>query len=935
MPSPILDEDKFAAAVSEEYVGAGFLAFVKNTVLFQAEVASVPSGNAFAQISFTNVTTGAYTDIREGMVVLLSTELSNYAQWYYRGRVRKTPTSSILYINEMSEELEVGDIITVINTYEPRERARRLTFVDWDLPFEDLAPVVKNMQSAYAKITSSGSATFAFSPVGQAMAEGDSINDATGYLWEFDGSSSVYIDGAADEREIEVELSDDTEWGRLTITTVNGVSSWFAFSIHIGHPATDPRFVLCHDPVGIDMSVETGYNASVMVYGNFDYSTVLDRTRAVVIVDETYGSEPDPQLGNIRFVGYLSKDVSASRGDAEYGVVQSNQIELQGLLTIVDAKPMVSIAVRDEAEPDAWDEMVVPTTQRVTSHILTRHSTIPNLCAIDFGVLDNTWIASNFDITDSSLMDAVRTVGNEIVASLVSDAAGQLVFEIHGSFLSEEDRDDLPFVVPEDLNAGNVFEFSLERVHLPRVGKIEMGARVFFEDGTPSVGYTALAPAVAFGEGPERVQIPNALLPAGATAATAAQRAAFWFSYKNNSLVLNGQLTDGFGWLSPSTAQWWPFSITATDTVRGIVINSDTRWLLISARTIINEDGTQEVEAQWIPETMAGRAMILVAKSPNVIETELPIVPIRGAIGAYPPRASINYDTVDPTNQIRRDPFSSWQTTPWPASEAAAAANKQPKAGCRTFGVNLRNSSNTSSGVLTTLGATYKVKASGSGKIINGSLLPNINLEHTFPGIWNGPLTYQGKDGVYDKWDVVAIFAVGDIYPATYNVKDVDDKCMTVISFTTSDGTETTYQSLSCPGALISGAGVPSVSVSILGGYGDTDGMTFHFVIRDDTGGSPAQDVFADPFYIWNEDEDGNPINVQLNPYGGLYFAGSNVDVGSLATPTPPPFNDNHIYEFTWIGTGNVLWARFEDTDHTDNQSVLQYVEICGPGAGQ
>lgn len=90
---------------------------------------------------------------------------------------------------------------------------------------------------------------------------------------------------------------------------------------------------------------------------------------------------------------------------------------------------------------------------------------------------------------------------------------------------------------------------------------------------------------------------------------------------------------------------------------------------------------------------------------------------------------------------------------------------------------------------------------------------------------------------------------------------------------------------------------------------------------------------FADAFYEWREDEDGNPVDVQLR--AGLYFAGSDDDIGSPATAVPPPFNKNHIYDFTWVGTGNVLWGRFEDGDYTDNQSTLLTVQVCGPGAGQ
>lgn len=81
-------------------------------------------------------------------------------------------------------------------------------------------------------------------------------------------------------------------------------------------------------------------------------------------------------------------------------------------------------------------------------------------------------------------------------------------------------------------------------------------------------------------------------------------------------------------------------------------------------------------------------------------------------------------------------------------------------------------------------------------------------------------------------------------------------------------------------------------------------------------------DWYADAFYIWQKDDDDNIINVQLNPVGGLYLDNSPVSV-------PPPFSENHTYTIPFTGTGNVLLARFQDNDYTDNQSVLLYIDVC------
>jgi hypothetical protein len=81
-------------------------------------------------------------------------------------------------------------------------------------------------------------------------------------------------------------------------------------------------------------------------------------------------------------------------------------------------------------------------------------------------------------------------------------------------------------------------------------------------------------------------------------------------------------------------------------------------------------------------------------------------------------------------------------------------------------------------------------------------------------------------------------------------------------------------------------------------------------------------DTYADAFYTWQLDDDDNIINVQLNTTGGLRLDNSAVSV-------PPPFSENHQYVIPFTGTGNVLLARFEDTDYSDNDSAILYLEVC------
>lgn len=978
MPSQIIDSDQLEAVRADGYSAHAYLAFISNTIVFQAEVDTTPTGNVFGEVTFTNVTTGSFSDIREGQILIFSTSLSNYVDVAAsdRYRVRKAPTSSIVYINEASIALNPGDVITILNSYDIRERARRLSYVDFDLSFEDLGAVFTEIDSAYGAVTTDSTFILTLAPLAIAMADGDSVPDGN-YEWEFDQTPS-YITGSSTDREIEVELPVAAEWGRLTVTTANGIISWFAFSLHFGDPNTDARFLMTHDPITIEASVfptNTGYNASLDVFDNFTLSDVLDRTRCAVIVDEHYTADDDTNLGTVRFVGYVLKDASTTRGDEKYGQVKSNSIELRGLYALAGELPMSPIAVRDVNPPTQWDEIAKPTTERIIAHVLMHYSTVANLCAIvfpGFAASPDKWYASNFDIVDTSLMDAVATIGSEINGDLVSDAAGGFVFERNASFLTTDERNDLDTVIPDDMNTGDQFELQLTREHKPRVGKVEMGARVFFSNGMPSVGYTALAPAVAYGEGQERVQIPNALLPADDmdnAGTNAGLRAAYWYAFRNNLITINGSLAGAWGWASPSQAQWWPFDIAVSDTTRGVTITSDTRWLLGSIRTVINGNGTIDTQASWIPETTPGRALILVAPVPSVINTELPILPVRSAYGAFPPKASINYTSVDPTNKQRRDPFSGWQTTPWPTREAAAAALKQPTPGSAIVQVSFRNPSAVNTGFITTLGADYALHFSGYAQIstdewqYNGNFLasdesffPVVGIEYGTWVLGSGWLyTDALKLGFYRRsvniqrtiasstltyisflydWTSGTTFddhlAIGIAYNALLPLYSANNTAIT-------NGTNKTAAWSGVQAGVTAIIFLTNANVSFANAYSGF-ARQISFVVRG-TGTNPFDGtvptaLYSDSFYTWQLDADGNPINVTPNTAGGVRIDNNGITVF-------PPFNTNHEYDASLSdfngtgGTGSVLAIKFLDGTYTDNESKLLTTTIRGTGAGQ
>jgi hypothetical protein len=114
-----------------------FLAGLENPpIVFQAliNVAFVPADmDMLAAVAYDGVHYGAYTDIIPGMTVWFGTDWGLYDLG--QGRVRKTPTSSVLYIGETSElNLTNNMYITVVDEFLLWQR--HVKFVD-ETPFMD------------------------------------------------------------------------------------------------------------------------------------------------------------------------------------------------------------------------------------------------------------------------------------------------------------------------------------------------------------------------------------------------------------------------------------------------------------------------------------------------------------------------------------------------------------------------------------------------------------------------------------------------------------------------------------------------------------------------------------------------------------------------------------------------------------------------------
>jgi hypothetical protein len=181
LTSTQLESLRGTSSVNPTYSGKQFISLCPNTTVFAARVNQSSFTSSFAQITFDTVTTGAYTDLVVGQTVYLSAT-NDIRAAYFTGRVRKAPTSSVLYINETSATVTDNDYIFVVNDYRIWEKlAREVSGVqkkDYDVDFRQLPPVIYGLQSAYAGIVSGSPAglTIAFAASAVAGTSGATIS---------------------------------------------------------------------------------------------------------------------------------------------------------------------------------------------------------------------------------------------------------------------------------------------------------------------------------------------------------------------------------------------------------------------------------------------------------------------------------------------------------------------------------------------------------------------------------------------------------------------------------------------------------------------------------------------------------------------------------------------------------------------------------------
>lgn len=348
------------------------------TIVFQARVNQSTFTYPLIQVTFDTVTTGAYTDIKPGMTVLFGNASGSDNRG--RQRIRKAPTSTVLYIGRSSQGTPDGQVNLADNNYITVIDDRRVwakipdiddngeIFKDADIAWtdqtEEIPPKANIFGGAIAATIDSGDIiTVSLNgSASYAVADGATLTD---YLW--DVGDGTIINGE-DTSIATVEFPAGFRYVSLTVTDSNGKTH----TAEIAVLAEDPDSSLCVDFQCVEHRITAdGQVCSFRILESLPIANYPDGT-LVIFWEGEPADEND--YSNVKFWGWVQTEQNsiAAEPTATLKDVTLNCVDLAGRL---DALPGFSQSILGNTTPGSWLEMSTPNMDRFIDYLLRWHST--------------------------------------------------------------------------------------------------------------------------------------------------------------------------------------------------------------------------------------------------------------------------------------------------------------------------------------------------------------------------------------------------------------------------------------------------------------------------------------------------------------------------------------------------------------------------------
>lgn len=927
-------------------------------VVFRAQASESIADAPFITFTWDNADTGAYTSVLQGMVVYLSSTTS-IRDAYYRGRVRLAPSATEFYIDENASILTDNDYVIVTRDADLAARIRRDTLVDGSVTYHNLPPMIEGLPSTLClyDANNDGVVTYAATQTGVAVASGATISS---WLWTISGAGATsFTVGTSTSQNPTIQFEAGYHYlVRCRVTDSNGVQMFQFIQVYaVNRTFTAPANTsLVTGSVNADM--EAGYTASITAYA--DVSTLVDRTHCAVFSVEHFGDDSStPIVTNVLMNGRIRSDSIQTQGTEEAGQVQQVSFAVEGITAYLQRLRLPNDIIRASAAPDEWGEITNPNPFRMAVYAMWVYTTLPNVCSFsaESGNFDAWRIgAEPMSIDGGFATDVLNSILWERIKAQPNYApSGEILLARNVNYLT--DRSGV--VTVADFALTDILELTIDRDSSKVTAQVIGYGGVFNSTLNTWTIYTAQSPSIVYGDAPETREITREILEYDSTVAEAAAelsgRASNDYAFNNPKPLNNVTFYDSMAWLIPTGYQRYTFTIPASANTLGIAYTTADYWQCQSVSLTLNADGSVDVSAEFPGETEFDDAQAVAALLPNNLENLNPVLPVLPNDPAFPtdpleiyPNDDPGLDDLQPIGN-----FSLGQTqTPFPPDIAADMTERQSEPGCNSLAVNFRNSSNTISTKVTTLGAGYTITLNGFSTYSTDG--------------WQQSFDFTASDGGFSAYvqppsETRAVYSPGVGWVrggsgSATQMAIVQIQYLALPTFTLNSATIYTsiapvsngyqFRMPDVAGADYAsgfvGNGALSVSITINTtsdgiwiSVSNANGVNYlgaitRLELRGEganpfTGTSGAA-LSCDAFYTFD------PADAEVTAQ--LYGASEGLRIQNAAvTPADiPPFAANHLYTIPYTGDGNLTQMRMQFDDYAEKQNRNLQVQICRIG---
>lgn len=627
----IMTEPELAAIRSDGQFSELFAAIHNPSLVLSCQVnQAFTTTDRVLEVIFDNVIEGDYLDVLPGMTVWVGTEAGMYDLGFCR--VRKDPTSSILYLGENSDIPWDDDVwLTVVDEFGiwPRHLAMEAdgtVYMDADIEYDDqhteMAPVVVLGPPAVIWLTGASVSVEFDASETQCLTPG-------AISYEFFAPGSSASSGMTTDNPT-IEYDTPGVYRVSCKATRDGVIGWGHRYVFVFSDDAPPASFILRSCGGEYESGGWDYEGEIFAEDAL-FSNLRDRAMVVLFTLDYYNQGEALSIGpivgreNVISWGWLDTerwDLNPVQGRVAVSIKGPNHWMEQEEGFPLGLENTGSTA-------NAWTNFNELTTNKAVYHWTKWRSTVAEV--VDVFFVDDERQASALEAPSGSLWQQLIAITDPIMARPCCDRYGRLFVEINSQYIPAADRTgpDVFTITKADWQES----IRVIRRKVAKTSRVDLSGIVFVSNETPQAIFS-LSPGHVFKLTGRSMVIDRRLL---SDQASSNELAGLILGNENRDYDFeivgagNNRMPD----ICPQ--QFYPFVIEADDTPRGIAF--DGRLVIRSVELTQKENGF--IEPRWIaePETFPENSVngdIIKSDGVDTIDVSIPPIPSLPALESFP-----------------------------------------------------------------------------------------------------------------------------------------------------------------------------------------------------------------------------------------------------------------------------------------------------------